>query len=91
MTSQTFSTQSLALACAIQTVSLAKLSSIELSPESSRATFFFDRSQDTQLSTIIAQFWAKQLPVDALSYFETLKYFKSRLYQEKTDFANHYR
>ncbi len=86
MIPQTFSTQSLALACAIHTVSLSKLECIEFSQETSRATFHFDRAKDPSFDAIISQFWARQLPIDALSYFEALKYFKSRLYQEKTDF-----
>ena len=80
---QYYTTQSLSLATAIQALSPAKLEDIELSPTDQRATFYFDRTRDTQLDQLIASFWARQLPIDSFTYFETLKYLKSRLYEAK--------
>lgn len=74
-----YSTQSLALASAIQLVSTSKLQSIERSPDG-KATFVFDRTDE--LDKVIELFWQKNLLIDAFSYFEALRYIKSRLYAE---------
>jgi len=81
----TFKTQSLSLSAALQVVSTSPLDCIEISPDDNRATFVFDRSKDPSFDEIVARFWAKQLPVDAQTYFESLRYIKSRLYEVKND------
>ncbi|MFC1790171.1 DUF5659 domain-containing protein [Patescibacteria group bacterium] len=74
-----FESNSLALATAIVASSVASLSHIEWN--SNKATFVFKRSPN--LDKLISLFWQKKLPIDALSYFESLKYLKSRLYEQK--------
>lgn len=76
-------TKSLSLAAAIQAVSSAPLDHIEFTPGDGLASFHFDRSQDPQFDEITARYWSRQLPIDAATYFEALKYLKSRLYEER--------
>ena len=78
MNNNQYSTQSLALAAAIQLASLSKLQLIDRS-QPDRCEFVFDRTSD--LDKVIELFWQKALPLDAFSYFETVRYIKSRLYE----------
>jgi hypothetical protein len=76
-----FTTSNLALATAIQAISDSKLKFIQ--PTKNNKFFFvFDPSEDPYLEEIIANYWAKKLPIDALTYFETLRNMKSRLYEK---------
>jgi hypothetical protein len=75
-----YETSSLALAAAIQLASTSKLQAVEKSRDSSKASFVFNRTSD--LDKVIELFWQKALPLDAFSYFETIRYIKSRLYEE---------
>lgn len=74
-----YSTPSLALASAIQLASKSKLQTISKQKDNKRAVFVFTPSED--LPEIVDRFWKKTLPLDAFSYFETLRYIKSRLYE----------
>lgn len=78
---QYYKTPSLALASAIQLASKSKLQFIEKSDQSNRALFAFPLSDD--LTQIIDLFWKKALPLDAFSYFEAMRYIKSRLYETR--------
>lgn len=80
-----FRTTSLSLASAINIASQAPLYSIDFPNGSHRAEFVFDTENDPQFQDLISQFWARQLMVDANSYFESLRYLKSRLYELKHD------
>lgn len=71
-------TTSLALAAAIQLASHSKLLSVEKT-SSKQSSFIFSETSD--ISEIVRKFWAKELLLDAFSYFETLRYIKARLYQ----------
>lgn len=75
-----YKTTSLALAAAIVATSSAKLSHIESGHQ--KATFVFERSP--HLDQVIERFWQKNLPIDCQTYFEALRYVKSRLYEGKT-------
>jgi len=77
-----YSTQSLALASAIQAVSTAKLELVDFSDGTNRATFCFDKSLDPSFDDIVARFFARQLPIDAATYFDALRFVKSRLYEK---------
>lgn len=72
-------TTSLALAAAIQLASNSKLLTVEKISDK-QSSFIFENTSD--LAQTIDKFWKKELPLDALSYFETLRYIKARLYQE---------
>ena len=74
-------TTSLALAAAIQVSSSSRLHSIEWLSGSGKASFVFDRS-DANLDEIVQLFWQRALPLDALTYFEALRYVKARLYEQ---------
>jgi hypothetical protein len=74
-----YQTSSLSLATALIVSSTAKLDFIDKS-NSSRAVFVFKRSKD--LDKIIELYWQKKLPCDCSTYFDALKYLKSRLYEE---------
>lgn len=78
-----YKTQSLALAAALQVSSSSKLELIDFSPNKQRATFIFDAEKDPKFENLVTRFWSRQLPVDAGSYFDAIRYLKSRLYQEK--------
>lgn len=78
-----FKTTSLALASALQTVSTSKLELIERSSNSDRANFVFDREKDELFDEIVASFWSNSLPIDASTYFNSIKSVKARLYEEK--------
>ena len=71
-------TTSLALAAAIHLASKSKLLLVEKT-SSRQSSFIFNETSD--LADIIEKFWKKELLLDAFSYFETLRYFKARLYQ----------
>lgn len=81
MNNNQYQTTSLALAAAIQLGSSNKLQSIETSPDSRKAVFVF--SVTPELNSIIQHFWERSLPLDAFSYFEAIKYLKTRLYETK--------
>lgn len=78
-----YKTHSLPIAAALQLVSIAKLIHIEKLPGTTKSLFVFDRSADPHFDEIIERFFSKQLPVDACSYFESLRFIKSRLYEEQ--------
>jgi hypothetical protein len=78
-----FFTQSLALSSALQTLSKAKLEYIEFPDSNRRANFVFDKSKDDSFDEIVTKFWAKQLPIDASTYFDQLRSVKARLYEEQ--------
>lgn len=80
MNQNEYITSSLSLAAAIPLASKSKLQYIRMSQESGRATFVFNQTED--LPDVIKLFWEKSLCLDALSYFESLKQIKSRLYEE---------
>ena len=82
MSKDHYKTQSLSLATAIQILSTTKLEKVEHIPNSRKVTFCFDSSQDPDFQTIINRFYARQLPIDAATYFDTLKSIKSLLYEE---------
>lgn len=71
-------TTSLALAAAIQLASKSKLLFVEKT-SAKQSSFIFNETSD--ISEISRKFWAKELFLDAFSYFETLRYIKARLYQ----------
>jgi len=80
MNKNQYLTTSLSLAAAIQLASDSKLLSVEKYKDR-KSSFVFENTPD--LSQIIDKFWKKELPLDALSYFETLRYIKSLLYQQE--------
>lgn len=80
MNQNEYATSSLSLAAAIQVASKSKLQSVSKPQESHRAIFVFNKTED--LPEVIQRFWQKSLNVDALSFFETIKQIKSRLYEE---------
>lgn len=69
----------MSLAAAIQLASKSKLLFVEKN-SNKQSSFIFNQTPD--LPKTIEKFWNKELPLDAFSYFETLRYIKSRLYQE---------
>lgn len=71
-------TTSLSLAVAIHVSTDSKLLFVERISEK-QSSFVFNSS--SQIEQSIERFWRKELLVDALSYFEALRYFKARLYQ----------
>jgi hypothetical protein len=71
-------TTSLALAAAIQAYSENKLLFVERSL-TNKSTFVFADTPD--LTQTINKFWRKELLLDALTYFEALRYIKARLYE----------
>ena len=77
---QYFSTTSLSLAAAIQVSSASKLQFVDRTDNSDKAGFVFDRTED--LDRVVQLFWQRQLPLDALTYFEAIKYVKARLYED---------
>jgi hypothetical protein len=77
-----YKTQSLALAAAIQTASTSKIELIEKG-SNNRHSFVFNRDKDPSFDEIIERFWSKKLLIDAISYFESLRYIKSLLYEER--------
>lgn len=83
-TNKYFTTTSLSLAAAIQCISKAKLKSLKFGP-SHRASFLFDRTEDPSIDEIVSLFWEKKLPIDASTYFETLRYMKARLFESKNE------
>ncbi len=83
MNKNKYKTQSLALASAIFTTSVAFLDSIEKDYSTNRATFCFTFTNKSNLDKIIKSFWNKDLNVDCLTYFENIKQIKNRLYAEK--------
>lgn len=79
-----FPTQNLALASAIQAISTSKLEYVDfIDPQ--RAEFVFDRTKDPSFDEIIARFWSKQLPIDASTYFDSLRLIKARLYERQNE------
>jgi hypothetical protein len=70
-------TQSLSLAAAIQTASTGKLLFVDKGI-GNKSSFVFKKT--SELVGIIDKFWKKDLKVDALTYFESLRYIKNRLY-----------
>ncbi|CAN5118837.1 hypothetical protein BH09PAT1_BH09PAT1_3960 [soil metagenome] len=79
MNQNQYITTSLALAAAIQLASQSKLLFVEKT-SAKQSSFVFSETSD--ISEIARKFWAKELLLDAFSYFETLRYIKARLYQE---------
>lgn len=79
-----YKTTSISLAAALQVISTSKLTLIDFSESPTRAQFVFDTSNDPSLEEKVTQFWARELFIDAFSYFEALKYLKSRLYEERS-------
>lgn len=79
-----YKTQSLALAAALQVASTSKLEFIDFPSNSSKATFHFDKSLDPSFDEIVALFFAHQLPIDAATYFESIRFIKSRLYEGRS-------
>jgi len=75
-----YTTQSLSLAAAIQTTSTGKLLFVDKST-GEKSSFVFEKTSD--MPQIVESFWKKELKVDALSYFESLRYIKARLYSEQ--------
>jgi hypothetical protein len=82
MNQNEFSTQSLSLAAALNAVAVSKLETIDFHT-TDRATFIFDRSKDPSFDEIVARFWSHQLPIDAATYFDSLRYIKSRMHEER--------
>lgn len=80
MDSNQYRTQSLALAAAINCSSVAKLSHLDFSQRNT--VFVFDVLDQSALTSYIAAFFARQLQADLFTYFESLKYLKTRLYEE---------
>lgn len=78
-----FTTDSLALASAIQTISPSKLEFISRLPKSNKAEFNFDPKKDSNIEDLVERFWRYQLSGDLLRYFEAMKYIKSRLYHNQ--------
>ena len=78
-----YTTPSLDLAAALIASSLATLKNIEFSTNSPKAYFVLNGITKTDLDRGLELFWAKDLIVDASTYFETLKSLKSRLYEVK--------
>lgn len=72
-----FYTKSLSLAAAIYSLSPINLKSIH--HEGAKAIFIFDKSNE--IDRAVNLFWQKKLSIDALSYFESLRYLKSRIYE----------
>lgn len=81
MNSNEYRTQSLALAAAINCTSNAKLSYLDFSQPN--AVFIFDVSDEPQLPDVVSAFFSRQLKADLFTYFESLKYLKTRLHEER--------
>ncbi len=79
-----FSTQSLSLASALQALSPAKLKSVDFTQGSSKASFCFDKTQDPEFDSVVARFFSRELLIDAATYFDALRFVKSRLYEEQS-------
>ena len=77
-TSEIYSTTDLACATAISL--FYPIWAIDKS-NPTKAEFIFQR--DDGLDKVIKNFWANNLNVSALAYFQQLKIIKSRLYEEK--------
>lgn len=77
-----YRTSSISLATAIQTTGKGSLR--EIQPVAlNKFEFIFSTENFTDLQKTVSLFWQKSLPTDALSYFETLRYLKTRLHEEK--------
>lgn len=85
MTNQ-YSTSSLALAAFLCSIKV-DCTSITPNPLNSQFYFEFNLSPE-EFQQLSDQFWSKNTNVDALSYFETLKVLKSRIYQYKNQERN---
>lgn len=73
------STSSLSLAAAIYALHPSAFVRVDRQPNSHKANFIFE----TKLFSdeLVNNFWARQLSVDASTYFEALKRLKSLLYE----------
>lgn len=80
MNQSEYRTSNLALAAAINCSSNAKLSHLDFS--SQNTVFVFDTSDEPQLPDLVSAFFSRQLKADLFTYFESLKYLKTRLYEE---------
>lgn len=73
-----FKTSDLGLVAALQIFGYP----IETMDRSNPAKIIFVIAGDKMMDDLIQKFWSKNLEVDALSYFESLKNIKSRIYQQ---------
>lgn len=80
MDSNQYRTQSLALAAAINCSTDAKLSHLDFSERNT--VFVFDVFDQSALTDFISAFFARRIQADLFTYFESLKYLKTRLYEE---------
>lgn len=76
---QNYSTTSLALAAALIAHTHQQPSAINW--QANKAEFVFN--PNNKFDSLIQLFWEKELPLDCLTYFETLRALKSRLYEER--------
>lgn len=81
MNKDKFRTNTLSLAAALVCTNSKSLSGVEFSDTSNKATFLFTNNSD--LLHAARLFFEKKLDVDALSYFEAIKYLKSRVFEGK--------
>jgi len=76
---QYFSTTSLALAASL--ITRTHQQPLTINWQASKAEFVF--KTNNEFDSLIQLFWKKELPLDCLTYFETLRALKSRLYEER--------
>lgn len=86
MTNQ-YKTDSLTLAAYLSCIGHAPVS-IERDSSSPKYIFVFDISDD-DFQSHADFFWSRQTNVDALTYSESLKVLKSRIYQHKNQKQSH--
>ena len=75
---ENFQTNDLGLASALQALSIKLLYIDRTNPK--RATFCYELTSRTQ--DIVDAFWDNRLPIDAGTYFQSIKQVKDRLYSE---------
>ena len=77
-----YKTTSISLATVIQLTGKGSLKDIQ-PVDFYKYEFIFSTENFTDLQKTVSLFWQKSLSVDAFTYFETLRYLKSRLHEEK--------
>lgn len=77
-----YTTTSLAIASALQTVSPSKLEFLSKLPKSNNFEFNFDLEKDPELELLAEKFLRRQLLGDLFTYSEAMKYIKTRIYHQ---------
>ncbi len=73
-----FETSSLSLAASI--VSLGKPLDSVIKNSDGKATFIFNRPDNPDLDQVIQNFWQKTLKIEPNSFWEAIRFLKSRIY-----------